>query len=209
MPERNHCGWGKCFFAWAMIYAMKPYEHWIVKRKRRLFKMVSGKVLEIGPGSGTNLIYFSKGIQWTGIEPNIFFHRHITEKANKLGRKIILKKGRAEKLSLTDSSVDAVIGTLVLCSVSELQLVLLEIIRVLKPGGRFYFIEHVAAPTGSWLSLLQGGVRPAWQYLFDGCQSNAKTLEEIKAAGFSKVIYEEFQAPLPVVSRHISGFAEK
>ena len=112
-------------------------------------------------------------------------------------------------MSLTDSSVDAVIGTLVLCSVSELQLVLLEIIRVLKPGGRFYFIEHVAAPTGSWLSLLQGGVRPAWQYLFDGCQSNAKTLEEIKAAGFSKVIYEEFQAPLPVVSPHISGFAEK
>ena len=86
MPERNHCGWGKCFFAWAMIYAMKPYEHWIVKRKRRLFKMVSGKVLEIGPGSGTNLIYFSKGIQWTRIEPNIFFHRHISEKAYKLVR---------------------------------------------------------------------------------------------------------------------------
>ena len=209
MTEKNHCGWGKCFFAWAMIYAMKPYEHWIVKRKRRLFKMVSGKVLEIGPGSGTNLIYFSKGIEWTGIEPNIFFHQHIMENANKLGRKITLKKGRAENLSLNDASVDAVVGTLVLCSVSEIQLVLLEIIRILKPGGRFYFIEHVAAPSGSWLNLLQGGVRPAWQYLFDGCQSNAKTLEEIKAAGFSKVIYEEFQAPLPVVSPHISGFAEK
>ena len=209
MTEKNHCGWGKCFFVWVMIYAMKPYEHWIVKRKRRLFKMVEGNVLEIGPGSGTNLIYLSKKIQWSGIEPNIFFHRYIIEKANKLGRKITLKMGRAEKLSLADASVDAVVGTLVLCSVSEIQSVLLEIIRVLKPGGRFYFIEHVAAPSGSWLSLLQSAVRPAWQYLFDGCQSNTRTLEEIKDAGFSKVIYEEFQAPIPVVSPHISGFAEK
>ena len=188
---------------------MNPYEHWMIKRKRQLFEMVEGNVLEIGPGNGTNLIYFSKATRWTGVEPNIFFHRHIIKNANKLGRKITLKTGRAEKLSFEDASVDVVIGTLVLCSVSEIQSVLLEIIRVLKPGGRFYFIEHVAAPSDSWLGFLQRGVKPVWQYLFDGCQSNAKTLEELKKAGFSTVVYEEFRAPLPVISPHISGFAEK
>jgi len=84
-----------------------------------------------------------------------------------------------------------------------------DIARVLKPGGRFCFLEHVAAPQRSWLRRLQRGVRPVWSSLLDGCRPDAETAEQIARAGFSQLKLEEFQGPLPVVSPHICGFAEK
>ena len=120
-----------------------------------------------------------------------------------------LKIGLAEDLGLKDGSVDAVVGTLVLCSVDRVEVVLEEVLRVLKPGGRFYFLEHVAAPEGSWLGWLQRAVRPVWCRVLDGCRPDRDTLSWIAQAGFAQLQWEAFQAPLPVVSPHICGFAEK
>ena len=192
-----------------MAHATGPYDRWMAERKRSLFGGLSGEVVEIGPGSGVNLAYLPREVRWTGVEPNPFFHPYLQNEADRLERPVQLKIGLAEDLGLKDGSVDAVIGTLVLCSVDRVEAVLEEVLRVLKPGGRFYFLEHVAAPKGSWLGWLQGAVRPVWCRVLDGCRPDRDTLSRIARAGFAQLQWEAFQAPLPVVSPHICGFAEK
>jgi SAM-dependent methyltransferase len=93
--------------------------------------------------------------------------------------------------------------------VPSLEETLAEIHRILKPGGRLLFIEHVAAPDGSWLQWLQTGIKPLWRPLGDGCRPDRHTEAAIEAAGFSEVQYERFDVGLPVVSPHVIGVAQK
>ncbi|MDE2755903.1 MAG: methyltransferase domain-containing protein [Acidobacteriota bacterium] len=209
MRRAGEHSWRARAFAWAMARGTGPYERWMAERKRSLLGGLSGEVVEIGPGSGVNLSYLPRDVRWTGIEPNPHFHSYIRKEAARMDRPVRLKAGLAEDLGMEDASVDAVVGTLVLCSVDRVEAVLEEILRVLKPGGRFCFLEHVAAPQGSWLRRLQRGVCPVWSSLLDGCRPDADTPERIARAGFSQLKWEEFQAPLPVVSPHICGFAQK
>lgn len=184
-------------------------------RKRKMFSGLKGTVLEIGPGTGINLRYYPENIHWIGVEPNRFMHRHIEAKANKNGMQIELRNSRAERLDLPDESIDAVIATLVLCSVPDLNQVLSEVRRVLKPqridpdAGRFYFIEHVAAPRGTRLRTFQRLIKPVWKYAAGGCNPDRETGRMLEQAGFSEVHYEHFDVPLPVVRPHIIGVAVK
>jgi ubiquinone/menaquinone biosynthesis C-methylase UbiE len=118
-----------------------------------------------------------------------------------------LCEGSAERLPLEAASADAVIGTLVLCSVADVAAALREIRRVLKPGGRFVFIEHVVAPAGTWRWRLQRWVRPLWRVIADGCHPDRDTLSAIRAAGFARVEAEQFLAPAGLVAPHIAGIA--
>jgi ubiquinone/menaquinone biosynthesis C-methylase UbiE len=200
---------GKRLFAWLMASTSSEYDKIVGNRKRELFAHLQGKVLEIGPGTGPNLAYYPKDIQWIGIEPNSFMHSYLQAEAEKQSLNIDLRTGTAEKINVEDNSVDTVISTLVLCSVPNLTATLQEILRVLKPGGRFLFIEHVAASPGTWLRTVQNTVRPVWQVIGDGCQTNRETWKALENAGFSNVDYEHCQTPLPIVSPHIIGVATK
>jgi len=197
-------------FAWALARFNKRYEQFAVKYKEKLFADLSGVVLEIGPGTGANLRYFVQpGIRWIGVEPNRFMERYLEKEAKRLGMHIDLRTGLAHELPVEDNSVDVVAGTLVLCCVRDPQLSLKEVIRVLKPGGRFLFIEHVAAPRGTWLRFLQGCVRPIWSQLGDGCHPDRETWLALEAAGFDKLTYERVVAPSLIVSPQIVGVAVK
>jgi ubiquinone/menaquinone biosynthesis C-methylase UbiE len=113
-------------------------------------------------------------------------------------------------LAVDDESVDAVVCTIVLCSVRDLSATLGEIRRVLRPGGRFVFMEHVAAPRGTGLRRVQRLLRPVWQFLADGCTPDRETDAAIRAAGFSHVEIERFRLPREVsvlAGPHIAGEA--
>lgn len=84
-----------------------------------------------------------------------------------------------------------------------------EIRRVLKPGGKLLFVEHVAAPNGSALRTVQKLIKPVWKFAGDGCHTDRETAEAVRRAGFSSVEIKEFRAPLPIVSPHIAGKAIK
>lgn len=176
-------------------------------RKRELFADLGGTVVEIGPGTGVNLPYLPRGIRWIGIEPNPHLHRFIRETAAEQNIEVDLRTATASATGLPDRHADAVISTLVLCSVPDLDAALAEIRRILKPGGRFYFIEHVAAPEGSWSRMLQRGIKPIWKPLADGCRPDRETQKAIEHAGFADVQYHAFRADVPVVAPHVIGTA--
>ncbi|HEY9847790.1 MAG TPA: class I SAM-dependent methyltransferase [Candidatus Caenarcaniphilales bacterium] len=203
--------WYKRFFSWALANGNAEYEHAIADRKRSLLADLRGDVLEIGPGTGVNLPYYATDIHWIGIEPNPFMHPYLRKEAKKQGLNIDLRSGTAERLEVKDNSVDAVVSTLVLCSVPNLRGTLQEILRVLKPGGRFVFIEHVAAAQGTWLRQIQHTVQPVWKLIGDGCCPDRETGKALDQAGFASVNYQHFEGPfpIPIVKPHIAGVATK
>ena len=107
---------------------------------------MSDSLMEIGPGTGANLAYMPKGCRWIGIEPNQYMHDRLRTKASKHSIEADFAVASAEGIAVDDETIDCVVSTLVLCSATDPAKVLSEVKRALKPDGRFYFIEHVAAP---------------------------------------------------------------
>lgn len=214
---QDDAGWYKRVFAWLMAQGSPGYERAVGdcagrtlrERKQALFANIHGDVLEIGPGTGPNLPYYPRDIHWIGIEPNPYMHSYLKKEAERLGLNIDLRSGTAERLDAEDNSIDAVVSTLVLCSVPDLPGTLQEVLRVLKPGGRFLFIEHVAAPQGTLLRKIQSGIKPIWKAIGDGCNPDRETWIALENAGFESVNYQHFEAPVPLVSPHIVGVATK
>ncbi len=196
-------------FAWFMERAGRKHDSLLVEQKQALFADLAGTVLEIGPGTGANLPYYPRGIHWIGIEPNPWMHGYLRRRAAELGIEVDLRSGLAEQIELAPGSVDTVISTLVLCTVSDLEGVLGEIHRVLAPGGRFLFIEHVGAVRGTWLRRIQGWIKPAWRVIGAGCEPDRDIPAALRAAGFERIDMDCFHLPVPVVSPHVVGVAHK
>ncbi len=201
LPQRAH--------AWLMFRVSGRYERLVGNRKRELLGALDGDVLEIGPGTGPNLRYLRAEVRWTGVEPNPYMHAYLRRAAGALGREVALHEGGAESLPLGDGTVDAVVSTLVLCSVRRPEEALREVWRVLKPGGRFVFLEHVAAARGSTRRRWQRILRPVWRMASGGCRLDQDTLALIHAAGFREVRVERFALPLGPVGAQIAGHALK
>lgn len=177
--------------------------------KEALLGNISGTILETGPGSGLNFRYYARGSTIVAIEPNRYLHPYLKKAATRNGLSLILHDNPGESMDLPDGVADTAVISLVLCSVANPAQVISEILRVLKPGGRFLFIEHVAAPSNTRLQRVQRFISPLWQKLFDGCHPDRDARREIEKAGFSATYMDEFTLSVPVVSPHISGIAVK
>ncbi|MEO8661724.1 MAG: class I SAM-dependent methyltransferase [Bryobacteraceae bacterium] len=185
------------------------YERLVADRKHHLLGDLSGEVMEIGAGTGPNLAFYPPGVSLTAVEPNPYMHHYLRRKADALGLPLEIQQHVAERIPAESDRFDAVVSTLVLCSVQQPAAVLAEIRRVLKPGGRFVFIEHVAADAGSSTRRRQEWIRPLCQCLADGCHPDRETWRMIDEAGFRHVSYSRFRLDLPVVGPHIAGYAVK
>lgn len=205
----QHTGFISRVNAWLLHRGSDRYNRLTEDRKKSLFCDLTGCVLEIGPGTGANLEYYPEEVLLTALEPNPHMQRYLEEKAEKLQRQLKIITAAAEDIPLEDESMNTVVSTLVLCSVTDLQQTLHEIKRVLKPGGTFLFLEHVAAPEGSLLRAVQSGIKPLWRWMADGCHPDRVTWKAIEGAGFDEVTIEHFRLSLPVVKPHIIGRAVK
>lgn len=181
------------------------------ERKRRLLAGLPPRVVEIGAGTGANCRYYAAGTELVAVEPNLRMHRRLRDAAARRDLKLDLRGLRGEALDLPSEATDAVVCTLVLCSVDDPGRVLGEALRVLRPGGRFVFIEHVAAPAGTRLRRVQDLLQPPWTWWFEGCRPNRDTGSLLRAAGFSSLEIDAFRIPSPLahVSPHIAGVAVK
>jgi ubiquinone/menaquinone biosynthesis C-methylase UbiE len=202
-------GLGKRLFAALMAHGGVPGDRLLADRKRALFAPLSGEILEIGPGTGPNLPYVSPNAHWIGVEPNAAMFPYLRQAAQKVGVTVELCLGTAAHLPAKDSSLDAIISTFVLCSVPDPHVVLQEVLRVLRPGGRFVFIEHVAAPRGTALRQRQAFFSPLSLMLGDGCHPDRKTGATIEQAGFAHTEIEHFRLPVLLYRPHIAGRATK
>lgn len=205
----QRAAWYRRLQAALLARANRIYERHVEQRKRELLGSLRGSVVEIGPGTGANLRYYDRSIRWTGIEPNPFAHDYLRREAALRLLEAEILGGRAEAIPLPDDSADAVVCTLVLCSVDDVPAVLREVRRVLRSSGRFVFVEHVSAPSGTWRRRVQKLVRPLWGIAADGCRPDRATWRDIEGAGFREVEMEHFHLPLPVVGPHIAGTARK
>lgn len=205
----SHTGWRARLFAFLLQKVNARYECWIAARKRSLLGELRGSVLEIGPGAGVNLGHYGRNLRWIGVEPNPYMRAYLRKEAERLGLQLDMRAGVGEQLEVPDESMDAVVCTLVLCSVHDVERVLKEIRRVLKPGAHFVFIEHVAAPRGTWMRFLQDWLTPFLAYFAEGCHPNRETWTSIAGAGFSETTIQHFRAPtlVPILSPHIAGVA--
>lgn len=192
---------------------MARYEAHIADRKRALFADLPLSILEIGPGTGANLPYMPTGCRWLVVEPNPHMHKKLEDHAANFGVEAEFRSSTAERIDVESDSLPAVVSTLTLCSVSNLVQTLSEIRRVLRPGGKFYFVEHIAAPRSTWLCRWQYAVKPLWTWFSHGCRPNRRTDIAITDAGFRTVEMDSFRIPLriapPFVSPHVAGVAVK
>ncbi len=206
---------GKFLFAWV-------YHHLLSNRGRPslddpftrdvrapLIARAQGEVLEIGAGDGGNLMLYPSGVRLTLLEPNPYLIRYLRQACN--GRSadcVAVVEGIGECLPFPARSFDTVVATHVLCSVRDQGQVLAEVRRVLRPGGQFLFLEHVAAPPDSHIYRWQQVVNPVWKVIGDGCHLTRDTGAAIRAAGFAEVHLVTFNAGFPaLVSPHVVGAA--
>jgi SAM-dependent methyltransferase len=160
-------------------FERKPF---VVEHRRTLVAPASGRVLEIGGGTGFNLPYYGEGVSELVVtDPLGGMLRRVERRARTLGRRITTRRASAEALPFEDGSFDTVVGSLVLCSVEDQERALAEIRRVLRPGGTYLFLEHVRADDAK-LARRQDQLEGIWGVVAFGCHPNRDTLRRIEAA---------------------------
>ena len=157
------------------------------ERKRSIYKRLPRTVVEIGPGAGANFRYYPPGTKVIAIEPNTAMHSHLRARAQQHNIYLEIKTMKGETIDLPDSSVSAVVGTLVLCTVEDPPKVVSEIRRILKPRGRYLFVEHVAAMPDTKSRKFQEVLFGTWRWMSKGCHLNRDTHQTIEQAGFTTV----------------------
>lgn len=168
----------------AQLYdlALFPLEQTILKEKRKkLLAHASGKVLEIGVGTGINFSFYPPQTVVTGIEPD-----SAMLKRAKLGEsvpRIQVYQASAEDLPFTDESFDTVVGTLVFCTIPNLDKAVNEIFRVLRPGGKLLLLEHIRKDSPV-VGKLQDLATHLWKRVAGGCHLNRNPKALLLKRGF-------------------------
>ncbi|CAN8033009.1 unnamed protein product [Ixodes persulcatus] len=171
------------------------------------------RALEVGVGSGRNFDFVDRNIKYLAVDPNISVKAKFLDNQSKHSNieleSWILACGE-DMRDVPDDYVDAVVITHVLCSVLDARKVLSECKRVLVPGGKMLFMEHIGYPGNTWTLRLQRLVDPVWELLTCGCHLSRSTTNAIIEAGFSELLLREVYLPIfPLLSRHIYGVATK
>jgi ubiquinone/menaquinone biosynthesis C-methylase UbiE len=179
--------------------------------RRELFADLNGRVLEVGAGTGGCLPYYPDRVDELVLaEPDPHMRRQLEARAReRAGTRVIADS--VEALGLADASFDAVVSSLLLCSVAHPQLALAQLHRVLRPGGTLVFLEHVAAWDNPQRLRWQHRLEPAWKQLAGNCHLTRDTERAIVDAGFEleQIERDRMRKAIPWVRPCIRGRARK
>jgi SAM-dependent methyltransferase len=208
VPFEAHPARGR--FNAAFFSILGRYINWHMHTgKARAFACLPTNVVEVGPGVGANLRYLPTGARLIAIEPNPYMHARLGRAARRHGIQLDIRSVVGERIDLPDSSAEAVISSLVLCTVRDPGAVLAEILRVLQPGGRFSFAEHVVASPRTPTRFVQRVLRRSWAWAFEGCSCERDLAHLIASAGFRDVQIWPYRIHSPFIpfNCHIAGTA--
>lgn len=153
------------------------------ERRSGLLGGVTGQVLDVGAGTGANIPHYLQASRVTAAEPDPAMRRRLAARAAAAHVPVTITSDAAEELRHPDASFDAVVFTLVLCTVADPARALAEARRVLRPGGRLLVLEHIRGTGG--LARWQDRLTPLWSAVSAGCHPNRDIVAAIDHAGFS------------------------
>jgi ubiquinone/menaquinone biosynthesis C-methylase UbiE len=202
--------WGKIFARLYDRMLARTEAAGLSAYREALLGTATGDVLEIGAGTGANLLYYKAGVRsLTLTEPEKpmvgQLEKHIEERRPDAK----LLRAPAEDLPFNDDSFDTVVSTLVLCTVDDQPRAIRELRRVLRPDGRLLFIEHVRSDEDK-LARLQDRMMPINRAIGHGCHCNRPTLQTIREAGFqvTELTNDTLKHTPPFIRPLIVGSAE-
>jgi ubiquinone/menaquinone biosynthesis C-methylase UbiE len=201
--------WGRVFSA---IYdrGMRSTEEAGLRQMRReVLAEAKGRTIDIGAGTGFNLELFGPEVgELVLAEPDPHMIKQLRAKVPESGREASLVQAPAEELPFEDASFDTAVFTLVLCTVPDPAAALAEAARLLRPGGRLLFVEHVRSEDPG-LARWQDRLERPWRFLGDGCHCNRDTVANIEASPFEIESVEKGELPKapPLVRPLIHGQA--
>jgi len=157
-------------------------KQFIEEGRRKLLAPAQGRVLEVGAGTGFNARYYPEGVGDVTLTDELGgMLRRAERRADEAGRRVETVTAPVERLPFEDESFDTVVGSLLLCSVDDQDAALAEIRRVLKPGGRYLFLEHVRSDDPK-VARRQDRWERVWGIVAMGCHPNRDTLPRIESA---------------------------
>ena len=201
--------WGRIFAAGYDHIMAGPEQATLRAHREALIPHARGRVLEIGGGTGANLPFYEGVEALTLTEPERPMVRRLQRRLTEHASPATVLRAPAEDLPFEDDSFDVVVSTLVLCTVDDQPRAARELCRVLKPGGRLLFLEHVRADDerlARWQDRLNG----LQTRIGHGCNCNRPTVQTITAAGFKITQLENDvlrKAP-PIVRPLVVGIAQ-
>ncbi|MDQ3537898.1 MAG: class I SAM-dependent methyltransferase [Actinomycetota bacterium] len=183
------------------------------EHRREMLAGLTGRVIEVGAGNGLNFAYYPADVgQVVAVEPEPHLRAVANAAATTAHLPVRLVDGVAEELPYGDAKFDAGVFSLVLCSVSDQRRALLELFRVIRPGGQLRFYEHVRS-TDARLARVQRAADTVWPYFAGGCHTNRDTVQAIRDAGFEVQAVRSLRFPdtrvfIPA-SPHVIGVARR
>jgi ubiquinone/menaquinone biosynthesis C-methylase UbiE len=201
--------WGRIFAAGYDTFQASMERNFMGRLRDELLADASGSVVEIGAGTGVNLTHYPAGIErLVCTEPEEPMARRLRTKAEASPFDVEVVEAPAEALPFEDDSFDTAVATLVLCTVDDPPAALAELARVLRPGGRLIFLEHVRSPEPG-LAQWQDRLHPLWVRFGHGCHCNRPTLENIEASALRVESHRRGRIPKapPIVRPLLTGVA--
>lgn len=201
--------WGRGFAAIYDRGLQATEEAGLREMRRETLADASGRTLDLGAGTGANADLFPAAVsELVLVEPDPHMLKKLQAKLEGSGEGVTAIQAPAEDLPFADSSTDTVVFTLVLCTVPDPGAALEEAARVLRPGGKLLFVEHVRS-RDSDLARWQDRLEKPWRFLADGCHCNRDTVSLIEASPFEleQVEHDRLPKAAPIVRPLARGSA--
>jgi ubiquinone/menaquinone biosynthesis C-methylase UbiE len=201
--------WGRLFAAMYDRGLKGTEDAGLREMRRETLAAARGRTIDLGAGTGANLgLYPDAVTELILAEPDPHMVKQLRTKLAQSGRAAELVEAPAERLPFEDSSFDTAVFTLVLCTVPDPEAALAEAARILKPGGKLLFIEHVRAEDAG-LARWQDRLEKPWRFAADGCHCNRDTVAKIEASPLTVERVERGRLPKapPLVRPLVRGSA--
>ncbi len=177
------------------------------KLRQQYLKDVGGKVLEVGFGTGLNLPHYTSRVTHLyALDPSKLGRRLAEKRIRRVSFPVEFVDLQDGRFILPDQSVDAVVSTWTLCTIPDPIFALQEICRVLRPGGKFYFLEHGLSPDRG-IARLQNLWNPIQKWCAGGCHVNREIDRLILDSGFKILGYKRFYMKGPKILSYMYGGA--